>query len=663
LDCNFRSSPALIAALNALFDKEMVRDLIPLPRHHATIDYTPVKAGGKVTDKDFHDGNGSVHAILMEMEKYHIEEIDQQVFPFVADEIRRLHQEQGLGLQQFAVLVADRYQAARLIDYLRQWNIPAVYQREESLARSKAVKALRELLSALINPRDESPLKIALGGPIIGWTHHQVNELSDLAKLQPVIEKCLVLRQLLWEKGFSFFIDRFMETIWNDAGLSVEEVLLSREEGRALLDEWTQVCDWLIDCHAEETPELLIDELFALEGNEHQETLRAQNSGDPVVQVMSIHLSKGLEFDIVFPIGLYKRSKKPDSFIPVPDKSGWYSLKAVDESSADYAAYCEELNAEKMRQLYVAMTRAKYRLYLFFVFSELKEMAVASPMELYLSRCGDSEKAVEEKLLSLTSHVNFTYSKSFDDIVILPLTLPQPQTLVAPAKFPIPGSPFFLKSYTLLSKAVHNPASTLSAPSNYASESKTSHTLPAGSEIGILLHGILESIAFEHAGKIEKPEGLMDLIRPHLLGTPFLAWDHVICHLVYAVLHTSFFDGVPPLAGIRDAECYREIEFVFPAGKDYGFNGYLKGVIDLVFRYGQNYYLVDWKSNWLGPDIKDYCSANLRKAMEDNHYFLQAAIYQEAIQRYLTLVDKEASVNMAYVFLRGLPEQEGIFHL
>ena len=34
--------------------------------------------------------------------------------------------------------------------------------------------------------------------------------------------------------------------------------------------------------------------------------------------------------------------------------------------------------------------------------------------------------------------------------------------------------------------------------------------------------------------------------------------------------------------------------------------GFLKGFIDLVFRFEDRFYLVDWKSNHLGNRVEDY---------------------------------------------------------
>ena len=51
--------------------------------------------------------------------------------------------------------------------------------------------------------------------------------------------------------------------------------------------------------------------------------------------------------------------------------------------------------------------------------------------------------------------------------------------------------------------------------------------------------------------------------------------------------------------------------------------GMLKGFIDLVFEFDGRYYLVDWKSNWLGNRVEDYGPAVLADEFRRRHYYFQ----------------------------------------
>ena len=131
--------------------------------------------------------------------------------------------------------------------------------------------------------------------------------------------------------------------------------------------------------------------------------------------------------------------------------------------------------------------------------------------------------------------------------------------------------------------------------------------------------------------------------------------------MIYHALHVSFdrfsLDQIDP------RQCFREMEFLYPssdpiAGVDESKNCFLKGVIDLVFEHEGKYYLVDWKSNWLGPSKEQYQEDQVLQCMEDNQYHLQAAIYREALKKYIGAFDgldfTSRFGGIFYVFLRGI---------
>ena len=61
----------------------------------------------------------------------------------------------------------------------------------------------------------------------------------------------------------------------------------------------------------------------------------------------------------------------------------------------------------------------------------------------------------------------------------------------------------------------------------------------------------------------------------------------------------------------------------------------MKGFIDLVFRYQGRYFLVDYKSNHLGPNLSHYGPEALAECMDSHQYHLQALIYTLALHRFL----------------------------
>ena len=92
--------------------------------------------------------------------------------------------------------------------------------------------------------------------------------------------------------------------------------------------------------------------------------------------------------------------------------------------------------------------------------------------------------------------------------------------------------------------------------------------------------------------------------------------------------------------------------------------GFVRGFIDLVFRFGNRFYLVDWKSNFLGSKIADYDQTGLACAMAEGYYILQYHLYTLALDRYLRLrvpnyeYDRHFGA-VFYVFLRGVDPEQG----
>lgn len=90
---------------------------------------------------------------------------------------------------------------------------------------------------------------------------------------------------------------------------------------------------------------------------------------------------------------------------------------------------------------------------------------------------------------------------------------------------------------------------------------------------------------------------------------------------------------------------------------------FLQGEIDLIYAHQDKYYVLDYKSNFLGDDYASYCQANMQEAMNHAGYWLQAAIYLVALHRYLKLrlthYDPDVHLGgVEYAFLRGMhPEK------
>lgn len=84
--------------------------------------------------------------------------------------------------------------------------------------------------------------------------------------------------------------------------------------------------------------------------------------------------------------------------------------------------------------------------------------------------------------------------------------------------------------------------------------------------------------------------------------------------------------------------------------------GILNGIIDLVFEHNGKYYIVDWKTNWLGASDADYTPDRVRAAMGHAGYVLQSYLYAAALLQILRQrgMDYGSFGGVYYFFLRGL---------
>jgi exodeoxyribonuclease V beta subunit len=92
--------------------------------------------------------------------------------------------------------------------------------------------------------------------------------------------------------------------------------------------------------------------------------------------------------------------------------------------------------------------------------------------------------------------------------------------------------------------------------------------------------------------------------------------------------------------------------------------GFMKGYVDLVFRHQDRFYLVDWKSNYLGPSIDSYHQAALQDAMQQHFYILQYHLYSLALSQYLRMRHPDFSYasdfgGVFYLFVRGIDSHLG----
>jgi len=644
LDVNYRSSPQLIAGLNDLFGRG---SCFHLPRTNQVLDY-PLVTSGSASDTE-----QAIHWMSVTLpekkttrpvSQKEIIDCEEKIFiPQIASKITQL--KNTLPLDQMAVLVRDRFQGRRVKEILNQWGIPVVLQRTENLAESPAREALVVLLQAALHPDDLSHVKVAMGGRLIGWTLDELKSLDDPQSLEEVIDHWHHLHNRLIHSGMGPFMEHLLQTSF--LGLhSIECSLLLRGE-KTLFRDLEQIVEVMMDLQNRfpKAPSQWIDMLdrfeeFVPEGDEQGQ--RRQNPMEPGVRILTMHMSKGLEFDVVFPLGLISRTPIRDELIP--------SGRTLITPSADpdaYQLYLRELDAEKMRQLYVAVTRAKKQLYLPVLWTPHRKepvLGAASPMELWchaLQITQDNPPIHSNIFWEVISDQNLTPPRSSNTHESINLIPPQKVLFTFPE--------CSVNSFTSLSQPQHHP-SELTPPHDFEAPCKSIHTLPAGSMTGELVHHLLEKLSWESHG-----EPHYDLTS-YLAHTPYLPWKETLETLLATLFSTPLYPESFTLSDVHSHKVLREVDFMMDHR-----NNYLKGAIDCIFEHEGKTYIIDWKTNWLGPTPEAYSQENISRAMLENDYHLQGSIYSHAWKRY----QKDRPFGgVFYLFVRGMDpaSHSGIYH-
>jgi len=216
---------------------------------------------------------------------------------------------------------------------------------------------------------------------------------------------------------------------------------------------------------------------------------------------------------------------------------------------------------------------------------------------------------------------------------------------------------------------------------------------PRGVRAGNVLHEIFERLDFSNAESEQTRELIREELREHGFD---LGWEETVNRMIQDVLSTPLGTPENPiyLNQLSGGNRLREIEFAFPLErltarhlkqilKSHSMGkfavdlvekieqlefstirGWLRGFIDLVFQWNGRFYLLDWKSNYLGERIEAYRTSALTEVIQENFYFLQYYLYTVALHRYLRLRIPEYQYQshfggVFYVFLRGIDPGRG----
>lgn len=283
----------------------------------------------------------------------------------VCKRIRDLHSE-GVNYSDIAVLYRTNGQSRILEETMRKRNIPCVLYGSNSFYDHKEIKDVLAYLRLIVNPTDEEALRRIINYPTRGIGNTTLDKIFACAKEQDTTPWNIVQQPDLYglnvNKGtktklyaFAEMIKGFVEMANTQDAYEVGQEVLRRSglmalaqkdltsEGKEIVENYSSLLSGMSqfvggqrEQGMEETVSLCdyMSEVALLTDSD-----KVVKDGD-AVSMMTVHIAKGLEFDVVFVTGL------EEELFP---SSQCVSMRELEE---------------ERRLFFVAITRAKKRCYI-----------------------------------------------------------------------------------------------------------------------------------------------------------------------------------------------------------------------------------------------------------------------------------------------------------
>ena len=716
LEKNYRSHPALVEAINRLF--QLREDAFAT----GELAYSPVLPAKSAVDGRLLDNGKSAVMVYCQLDaapdgddgRWTSEKATERIVSSVVAETARLLRPQGpimltatdqdtpLAPRDIAVLVRNHRQADQFQAALARAGIPAVMASQQSVFTTDECHDLLRLLQALCSPGNTTLLKTALTS---AWFGMHGQELYGLWQDSEQVDLWLARfhgYHLLWqERGFLAMMTSLLATekiLLNLARQPLAERKISNIHHLLELIQTAETEEAMGPGKTLQWLQTMKDDQRGLEDTE----LRLE-SDEEAVRIVTMHSAKGLEYPVVFCPFFWQRGnflKKQKDFVTCHDENR--SL-VIDLGSPDFArhkeqALAEEL-AEELRLAYVALTRAKYRCYAFWAEvkgnKDVTESMMPSLAWLLSLEQGKDFATQIQTLRAQAMDESVAYeliAAENDEPMVMATRKAAPDELV-PLTFTGRNlhTDWLLHSYSSLSHQPDNEVNWSERPESAALSPSTSEAellpdLPKGAAMGNVVHALLEEVPFATLATGTGYENLLHQqctwfgveVNPDRLAS--LLQKVVQTPLPVAEARTPFC-----LEALNPSEIIREMPFYFQltnssteqintilAGSPVvtpitpkALQGYLTGFVDLICRYQEKFYIMDYKSNWLGNQLSDYGPEGLEQAMRDHNYGLQYWLYTLVLHRYLQNAmegyDYTAHFGgVMYLFVRGMePTQPG----
>lgn len=692
MNVNYRSTATMVQSVNAFFGALGTSAFGYTAEDRSKILYLPVES------KDQHKAiwsNGTPEQDTLVLSGYDKTGTAREA---IAREIARLldpanrcmigdpQQEDGMRPVQpsdIGVLVRSSRDGAEIKKILRDYNILAVPIDDTRILRTTEAKDIVLLLKAMIEPT-ASNIATALYLSFMNTLFYEeqgrllqrgyIDEVAMIGLFREYHQ--LVMDQKIYQAFQKLFADfsipqkmsrntRSLRSLTNL--LQLTQLLHQQQYRRNMQAE--DMLIWLQHPDA-----------ASATGDAYEVQLE---SDENAVSIVTIHKSKGLEYNIVFVYGIHSKEGLRAGYNQFKDEDGHIRFAEKEQLTAlQEQRLLKQAEQEQRRLIYVALTRAVYKCYIYYAKTGFKDSGLAK----FVAQIETGQGILPDYL---SPDEVCTYTAPHDQLSLTPVSFNEQQLLRS-------RSPWSMVSYSALN-VKHEYISKTHSQELSGYDHFVFNELPRGADAGTQLHEMLEQLDFtrdystlEQLNRYE----LMLLSVFNVRSKDEIKIDRtdwmrqLVEHIVQAEI--SIEDKSFHLASVPNRHKLNELEFNFPVhsatiqgrlipllesfgatmnDKYFSLQGMMNGKIDLLLAHGQQYYVLDWKSNYLGCAVEDYEGGLLYDAMTEHNYHLQYLIYTVAVHKYLRQRMGEAYDynrhfgGVVYVFFRGVRagKRSGVF--
>ena len=729
---NWRSRADLITAVNTIFCS------LKTPFVFDEIPFEAVKPAGQLSSRPAKDAAipfvlWFLDAAIYTAEDKPVAKADavRLIADAVGSEISRLLST-GAEVEpgNIAVLVRTNVQAQLVKEILTAKNVPSVLYTTANIFDSREAWEVEKILAGIADPANISRLKAAFATELMGVSAEEL--IADDLESRWWEERFARIREYhrSWQRHG--FMRMFRQLI---AGERIKERVLAQVNGERCLTNVLHLAELLHRRETERNPGVsgiikwLARQRDPLTSRLEEDQLRLE-SDEKAVKIVTIHKSKGLEYDVVFCPFIWESSQLKGGEFTFHDLEHDRRLTfdlGSESRNHNLALAQNEFLSENLRLLYVALTRARERCYL--AWGRINTAETSAPA--YILHGGTGRQSVSatddqtsflkdrfqtRKDTELRDDLKELVARSGNTIQLA--ALPEPSdTLTDFISQKEKEEPLFCRNFSgkiqrwwkiasyssLLSMEAPDvdlpdrdvsPASIEPESMRPADPQKASiFSFPRGTRAGSFFHDVFEHYDFA----AENPAALENLVAAKLNQYGLeLKWQETACRAINKVLSIPLRADLPDLrlSTVTTGARLNELEFYFPLNlitpglvtkvfKDHSrpeilpdfpaqlekltfapAAGFMKGYIDMVFEHRGRYYIVDWKTNHLGPALEHYGQSELYRTMQADFYILQYHIYTLALHQHLRIRKPDYCYGdhfggVFYIFIRGVDPELG----